>query len=285
MNIKKIKYIFKKNLNIDIQDIVDFSTGADHKIYIISHKNKKYVYRESLKNKNTLYNINFILSKLKSKYVPKIIVYNKNYLIETFINGNKFNEKDISKSNIENIYFQVGKLLKEIHSNKSNSFSEWGFKLNLAYKKNFYRSIYVSFYKNLKEHIKRKNFTNKEILTIKNYFTKNNDFLKKINTFSIINADVAKDHIIIYKNKFNGLIDFGDCRYSDPLFDFIHLYDFKYDYKIKALEKGYNKKLDLNKIEFYKFIHSVWCILWCQDNNCMEESKDIKKTVLCILNK
>lgn len=283
MNIEKIKSVFKKDLGVEVDKIIDCSKGVDHKVYVVSYKNKKYILRESIKNKNTLYNINFVLNKLKSKKVPKVLVYNKGYLIETFIPGkelDKINEKNMSNLEIQKIYFQLGKVLKEIHSIKSSFFSKWGVKLDLPYKKDFYRSINVSFYKNLKKHVDRKNFTAKELFKINNFFILNRDFLKQINSFSLINEDISKKHILIFKNKFSGLIDFGDCKFSDPLIDFRHLYEFKYDYKMKALEKGYGKRLDLNKIYFYKFIDGFGLIIWCQDNGFLKESKEIKKMIL-----
>jgi predicted Ser/Thr protein kinase len=105
----RIKYIFKKDLGLEIDSIIDSSKGVDHKVYIVSYKNKKYIFRESVKNKNTLYNINFALNKLNSKKVPKILIYNKNYLIETYIFGeelDKFNKNKLSVSEFKYIYFK-----------------------------------------------------------------------------------------------------------------------------------------------------------------------------------
>lgn len=283
MDNDRIKFIFKNDLGLEIDSIIDSSKGVDHKVYIISCKNKKYIFRESVKNKNTLYNINFVLNKLKSKKVPNILIYNKNYLIETFIFGeelDKFNKNKLSITEIKEVYFKLGQLLKELHSIKSDCFSKWGTKIDKSNKKHFYMSVYLYFYNNLKKHIDQNNFTKNEISKIKDYFVFNNKFLKDIKQFSLINEDISEKHILIYKNNFSGLIDFGDSSFSDPLIDFRYLYKFKYDYKMKSLEKGYGRKVDFKKVEFYKFLDGIGGIIWTKDNNFFKESKGIKKMIL-----
>jgi len=95
---------------------------------------------------------------------------------------------------------------------------------------------------------------------IKNYFNENKAFLKK-DKLVLSHHDLNENHIYVLNKKFAGIIDFDDGGFKHPESEFRHLYfKFKDNYKFKSLVKGYGRKLDFQKIEFFIFLDCLWRI-------------------------
>jgi aminoglycoside phosphotransferase (APT) family kinase protein len=260
MKTKQIKNIFIKQLNEIPISIIDKSQGVDQLVKIIKTKNNTYVFKSPKNDFQMIFNEEFAIKKCTIRKIPspKVLVKSKKYIIESLIEGKELSKLKLSKSNKLKIYFQIGKLMRKIHSIKTKGYG------NFTYKGRGKFSSLKQYKKYLENNIKK----NIDSISKKNLFSKFelekiNNYSKNINLINCLNpvlnhADIAEDHIFIQNDKISGIIDFADLESDDPMMDFTRLYVKIYGTELfQALKKGYGK-INLKKIQFFTFYFMTW---------------------------
>jgi len=124
MNSKDITQLFQDKLGLEATSITDKSKGVDQEVKIIETNNGTFVLKIPHEEKDKILK-QIVATKLCAKKgmpVPKIIFSNDDLLIETCIEGIDLDELDVSKYVFEKIYFEIGKLMKKMHSIKGENF-------------------------------------------------------------------------------------------------------------------------------------------------------------------
>ena len=249
MKDKDIIISCEKILKGKIVRIQDLSIGCDQKVYLIQIDNKKYIYKESKKDiskiKNEEYALN-ILSNLEIP-IPKLIYTDNGFLIESYIDGDL-----LSKKVSENLFIQLGYYISKIHSVKMEGFGE------IKNNKGEYQteSEYLFSWLNL-------NNSNHKILknlNLKQIFEENLDLLKSEDSY-FLHGDISCSNTIVYDNKINGIIDFGDAICGVIEYDLGLFYiKIKNEKNWNLFLKGYNKEFNEKKFNLYVIAFGIWMI-------------------------
>jgi len=261
MDESQIAQIFQDELNQQVISVIDKSKGVDQEVKIIQTKSNKFVIKIPYKEKDKVLK-EIVATKLCSEKgipVPKIIYSTNEFLIETCIDGVDLDDLKTSKKNYEQIYFQIGKLTKIIHSIKGKNFGS----VNQNKLIGNYNSQKKAHLKRILAEIKRLenlNYYSKEkIKKIKKYF-KTNETILNTKQSVLLHSDITDSNIIVKNNKVTGIIDFGDLSVGPAMQDFTFMYiDHFGDYKFKKLLEGYAEN-NFKEIEFYAFCTICWLI-------------------------
>ncbi len=274
MDKKKIQKIFSRKLRLEVKNIVDTSKGVDQEVKIVETPKGKFVIKIPHKEKNKI-----IRQKLATKLcsekgipVPKVILSNNKYLIESYLEGKDLDEIRLNKKDTEKIYFELGRILKKIHDIQGKKFGPVNSRKLKGKFKTQIESIESWFMKDLGELTKRDYFSSKEIESIKQKYKEGKRFLRtKLSV--MLHSDFSGSNIRINKNKISGVMDFGDLTLGPPMQDFAQMYlDQGENSQFKKLLEGYGEH-NIKEIRFYAFCWSVWKI-----NSRIQEGKFNKKT-------
>ena len=258
----------EKVLKPKIVSIQDLSIGCDQKVYLIQTNNEKYIYKESKKDISKIKNEEYalkILSKLEIP-IPKLVYSDKEFLIETYINGDLLSKKDS-----EDLFIQLGHYISKIHSVKMEGFGE------IKNDKGEYKteSEYLFSWLNLNNsnHKILKNFNLKKI------FEENLDLLKSENSY-FLHGDISCSNTIVYDNKINGIIDFGDVICGVIEYDLGLFYiKIENEKNWSSFLKGYNKEFNEKKFNLYVIAFGNWII---QDEIISENDFHFQKFINCV---
>ena len=270
MKDKDIIIACEKKLKTKILDIQDLSIGCDQKVYLIQTDNEKYIYKESRKDiskiKNEEYALN-ILSNLEIP-IPRLIYVDEEFLIESYIDGDLLSKKE---SESENLFIQLGYYISKIHSVKMEGFGE------IKNYKGEYKteSEYLFSWLNLNNsnHKILKNFNLKKI------FEENLDLLKNENSY-FLHGDISCSNTIVYDNKINGIIDFGDAVCGAIEYDLGLFYiKIENEKNWSSFLKGYNKVFNEKKFNLYVIAFGIWMI---QDEIINETDFHFQKFINCV---
>lgn len=276
MKDSQIKNIFIKYLKETPVKIIDSSNGYDQIVKIIITKDNKYVFKYPRIEKEIIQNQVFASKKWLDIGipVPKVLYHNKDFLIESFISGIQLDRLKATKKQKQTIYFQLGKLIKKMHSIKTKGFGQFEGQNKGRYKK---LEDYEKWTKNkleftiefIKEH---KLLSIKELALLEDYIKKNVKLSKKIN-YVLTHQDLCEEHIYINNGKISGIIDLGDIKSDDPMSDFRRIAKEKSNQKfLPHVIKGYagaNKQ----RINLHRFLLIMYLIPKLYNRNKLKRLK------------
>jgi len=235
--------------------IIESSHGIDQEVKIVITKNRNYVLKKPRREKYVIGNEVFAAMKWGEIGipVPKTIWHDKELLIQEFIDGEKFGKVKLSKNNKMKIYYQVGKIMKKMHSVETKGYANikgkgvGEFSSSEEYKNWALRRVKTSF-----SIIKKRKlmsdadlvFLKKEVERLIKYFGKNK--------FVLTHQDLVEDHIFVKDNKLVGIIDFGDIKSDDPMADFRKIARNNEDY-FKEVIRGYGQ-VNKDNIELHQLL-------------------------------
>jgi aminoglycoside phosphotransferase (APT) family kinase protein len=279
------KKVFEKNIKKTIQKIEDKSKGCDQIVKIITTKdNKKYVVKIPNHPKYN-YREKIACEKLKKlKIIPKIIYFNKKYIIQEYVEGKDIDEIKIPLTKIKKVYLDIGQILKQIHTVKINGFGKITEKGVSKYK-NFEKWMYFEFiYKNLKYIEEEKILSKIQIEKLNKYLKENKPSLKSKDSV-LLRFDYEESNIKIKNNKITGIIDFGDLSAGPKEFDLVRPYinyygSKKYDYFIE----GYGE-INKKRLEYFVVLSLFWMIPYARSRNKKRYERHVKMLKEIILNK
>jgi|TARA_Y100000310_G_scaffold72034_1_gene67974 aminoglycoside phosphotransferase (APT) family kinase protein len=200
-----------------------FKSGRANPVFLLKLANKKeYVLKLYLEWKIKEYKNDISIFNLFSnnKLVPNRLFNgnwnNGKYAIITKINGKNMEEinlKKIPQRKINKIFFDIGKLVAQLHSVRntkfgriySPKFKSWKSFLQDLNKK-YLRKLEISEFAYLRDYIK-------------NYLDKNINLIKDVKKGSFIHDDVQLQNILIDKDKLAGIIDFDRSFFGDPMYE------------------------------------------------------------------
>jgi aminoglycoside phosphotransferase (APT) family kinase protein len=261
MNKKVIIRLFKDTLESKVLNIIDRSKGEDYEVKIVITDKGKYVLKVPHKEKNKILKevVATHLCKKKGVPVPQVLYYNNNFLIEENIEGKDLDGVKTSKKIFSKIYYDMGKILRKMHSIKGKGFgSVQGTTLNGEYssQKQYIESF---IYKEIEKLERTKYYDSKYILKIKQHYEKEAHLLNTKESV-LLHSDMWNDNIMIKDNKILGIIDFGDLCVGPPMQEFAVIYAGNYNtYKFDKILEGYGKH-DMRQIEFYGFCWMIWLL-------------------------
>lgn len=232
---KEVEIITNKH-SIKVNSVSKAEDGISNEVFII---NDEFVLRFN-KEKGFVQEAK-LLQELHQKgmFVPKVIVYDSNYLLLEKVEGQTLNNIE---ELTENTYNKLGQTLRKLHSitieEDSNSFERY---IRKETKKVLVSNVSAE----IKEFVSNIKF----------------DFSRK----HLIHCDPARSNIILTPNNSICLIDFEWSEYGDPLYD-IAVFEIKHDSAFhKAFRRGYgNYSFDEKIILAYKILHEHNVLCWAQ---------------------
>lgn len=262
-----ISEIFKKHFLDNIANTTSLDGGEFNSVYkVVTKDGKKYVIKiaPDIETKVLTHEQDLIksevftykaLSDVKSVHFPKIYGYNwtdkypYRYLIMEFIDGQMLSNMILSDEEYDNVMFDLGRAMAEIHMIKSKD----GF----GYIQNGLKKTWKETYNSLIENIINDGLQKKANIPyldkIKNIIHNNEAVLDSVKSPSLVHFDLWAGNIIIKENKLYALIDCERAMFGDVMGDFISLdYASPFDTaKNKKLIEGYNS-IAQEKISFNK---------------------------------
>lgn len=261
---KKIVSIFKQRLHEEVINISDCSHGIEQTVKIVETQKNKYIIKFLRKgNELMIYRENFVCSHLKIKLLPKIILKDQTFLIETFIEGETLNK---AKPQNINFYNTLGKTLKKIHKIKMSGFGEL---MANGKGKQLSPAQHIEFL--LKENLpllsKIKTF-DKKLLQHTENFIYNNISLFDSDKSVLLHFDLTDDNILVKNNKLVGIIDFGDAGCGPKEYDLAKIYIENPNRIFSHILAGYGKNLlNMKKIKYFAILHLLYIIPYFYSSN------------------
>jgi thiamine kinase-like enzyme len=254
---KKITTILKKQLLEEVVSIKDCSHGIAQIVKIVKTKKDKYIIKFPHKgNELMIYRENFVCSVLKKNFLPRIILKDKNFLIESFIDGKELNKV---KKQGPRFYKELGRAIKEIHAIKMSGFGEL---------QNNGKGKQLTPIKHLEYVLKQnspllskiKSFDKKLLQQTKDFIYKNIHLFDQKNPV-LLHFDLIDGNIMVKNNKLAGIIDFGDTSCGPKEYDLAKMYLEKTTKTFSYIVAGYGKNLiDMKKIKYFAILHLLYVI-------------------------
>ncbi len=251
MKEKEIIDLFEQKLNLKVLSVKDKSKGVDQEVKIVKTSTGNFVLKipeDKKKIANEILGCEMVSETGIS--VPKVIFHNENLLVETAIEGTDLGDVEITPE----IYLELGKLLKKIHSVKINGFGE--IKDGKGIFESQVQNVESFFFDDLKKF--GKEYPDK-IESVKKYYEAKKEIMKNSEPV-LLHGDIADNNIMISDQYISGIIDFGDLSAGPAMQDFAFMYIGHYGKKqFEYLLEGYGEH-NLEEIEFYAFVWMTWLL-------------------------
>lgn len=267
---KKIRDIVMEKLSMKVKSITENTKGCDQDVWIIDTDKQKIVFKHP-KNNNKVRNIREVVAcKLLAKkdiIVPEILYYDDQILIETFLNGILVEQIDFTKVPRYDTYFEIGKVLKKIHSVKTKNY---GMIMNESLVGEFPTQIdYLesSSGEELKNLEATPFYSQKDIEQIIEYY-ENHKKVVKNSPSVLLHADFCDSNLVYTPNGEIGVIDFGDLSTGNPMYDITKVFiDHIGDGAFQACSDGYGST-QIEQVKLFATTWLFWLIpaLWKSDN-------------------
>jgi aminoglycoside phosphotransferase (APT) family kinase protein len=255
---KLIRKIFFENLKVKRLEISDLTKGLEHKVFNVKTESNDYIIKFPITSSDNKCKVQQWAYKKWTNIgipVPKVILYNHNYIIEEKIQGVDLEEAKLSLEQQQEIMYQLGKLVRKMHSIKTTGFGPIGSNYKGKYRtwKQFINTQYKkAFLEAKKNRYLPSNLLNK----IQTFYNERMDVLDYSDPI-LFHNDLVYSNIIVKDGKITGIIDAGDCLSGDPLFEFGFMN--WYYFKKKVMDhfyKGYGA-IDERKVQFYTIIDAI----------------------------
>lgn len=304
----RIKTIIKKDLKSKVRSMEKINEGYSHFNYLV--KISKSPGEVILRFSN---NIGEEESLLKEKYViellrknnlpvPKILAFHfpekdrkKGYMIISKIPGERLDKiwYKLTKKEKELVAEKIGRLMRDMHKIKFNSFGKIKEKGDISEDISFkfkpkgekketdpcLRNILKDFFIDFSRIASYDEVKNNQLSKISKYITSKKELLKNKEKPVFNHGDLMPGHIFVKKFnndwKITGIIDFEQAEAYSREKDFIKLHRNKF-FEIpelkKALLRGYKEKIDEEKIKLLRIMRDLQFSFVVRDSGSKELS-------------
>jgi aminoglycoside phosphotransferase (APT) family kinase protein len=257
---KEIKDIVWEKLSLNVKSLYENTRGFDQDVWTLETDRQKVVFKHPKNNKKVRNLREVIACKLlaeKNIIVPKVLYFDDQFLIETFMDGPLVENVDFSKINRYDTYFEIGKVLKKIHSIKTKNFGmvmDESLVGELSTQIDYLESWTGEELRNLEE---TPFYSREDSKQIMEYFETNKSVVTNSPSV-LLHADFCDSNLIHTPSGDIGVIDFADLSVGNPMYDITKVYiDHIGDGAFQACIDGYG---DI-QLEQVKLIALTW-ILW-----------------------
>lgn len=254
----EVKEILKKH-KIESHRIKEKSKGFDNRVFLVYSNKENFCIRIPIKEKNKIIAQAWAFKKWRKLGipVPKIIVVEREYLIEELIGGNNFEETKLTLPQKERILFELGRHVKKMHTVKTRGFG-YLTKPGIGIKKSWRSFIEPDFIGTLKD-VEKHNLLPKSLIRKAEGKFKENSCYLDIKSPRLIHADLTPDNVMVKDGKLSGIIDASDAMSGDLYYDLVvAMYSFG-EKIFQHFLKSYGK-VDENKLKFYLLYYSNWLV-------------------------
>lgn len=262
-HVKKATSIMQKQGYV-IKKIVERSKGCDHKILLLYTNKGNFVYRYC-KNPKAIMSHAYC-SKVWN-YLPKPIIIDTYFLIETKIPGREF-----TKHSKVSIMKEVGKALKQMHRIKTQKYGYLE-KPGVGQCTSWKEFILGRFKQRLTG---TKRALGKELLDRLTHYVRANEYLLNYHTPVLLHQDMNPDNIMIQNGHLSGIIDAADALSGDPAYEISVLYDRFRNYPKKypdTARKAYGP-INSKRLKYYNVLNALKRI-W----STKRQGKDLEKSI------
>ena len=248
MDLNLIETILQKK----VKSTKDLSIGCDQDVYLIETEDIKYIAKQPRKDLTKIDNEIFAINSLSPFYIPipKLIYNNNSFLLESYIEG-----KNLKENYSENYFIELGSYVRKIHEIELEGFG------NIIHGKGEYKTE-LEFLLSYLDY-KNNNIVSKNIMKendIKDITEKNINLFQDKKSF-FMHGDIHFGNVIIYKDRINGIIDFGDIVACSIEYDLALFYcKIKNENVWTSFIKGYNKTYREKKFQIYLFVFFIWLL-------------------------
>lgn len=260
MDNKEVIQLFLDKLNYKVKSIKDSTKGVDQEVKIVDTNKGIFVVKKPHKSKNKIKR-EVIATTHCARVgipVPRVVYYDKTGLIETYIDGEEPGETSVTKKQYEKIYYQLGKILRKIHSTPCEGFGPID-TLVLRGKYDTQKAYIESeMLRGLKDLRNTNYYTQSQFNHITRYYIENKHHLDTKESV-LLHSDFEEGNVLVKKGKVVAIIDFGDLRAGPAMQDLARLYAFHDEYKLKEFFRGYGAH-NTSEAQFYSFCFMTWWI-------------------------
>jgi len=283
---KTIHKLYETKLRQKVLNIQDKSKGCENKVFIVKTNKGESVFRipvtGELQARREVW-----ASKAWAKIsipVPRILVYDWSkklvdfdYIIESKIDGDDLEDTKLSKTQLEQVMKDLGKMLRKMHKVKTKQFGFLNKPLTGEFKNMNFLIEWVE--DNLKKLAARKTISISKIRKIKKYFGNNKDVLNcKISR--LLHNDLAYSNCVLNNKKLEGIIDLGDAFAGDPVYDVARSYQALtelYPDKIVDIFLDAYGKVNMHRFNFYLLYHATWTAdVYVEEGNVKNISNSVR---------
>lgn len=271
---EKIKKLVWDNLKCNVDQIVDSSKGEDQVVKIVNTDKGKFVVKFP-KDKEMVNRQIFANNKLEGEIpIAKIMYHTEDCILETFLPGKELSRVKLNKDESSKIFLQLGEILAKVHQVNLKGV---GFIENQQGKYNSMKEFIDEYWlkDRLKDLLKYKTVTKKEMLLIEEYLCKH-EYLQKTEEFCLLHFDYIDSNIKVDKGNVSGIFDFADIISGPREFDFSRLYIAYHGDMFDLILKGYSQKLDINKIRYYSALTLMRLLPYLEDLDLKQYKKGLK---------
>lgn len=222
-----------------------------HTIYYLKSKKLEYILKiNSLNNLFTDYSFfieEYIQKILLRSKLPNIKVFNiditRDYIPTEFMLMEFLRDSPLEQfknSEYKNIYTDLGRVFKQIHSISANNYGPIDIKLLLTKNEltgtfsSWKSFIFLNLNNHLKECVKIGVLSPSELVSLKSIYVKSKPIFTNSKS-SLIHNDPSLRNIFVNNNRVTGIIDWEDAIFGDPLWEiaFIDTFLFRKEDKLK----------------------------------------------------
>ena len=211
------------------------------------------------------YNIRVAATKkLMEHNIPTtdVVDYNnKNgieYIITKKIEGSNIDLNKISLNERNELHFNTGKILKNVHSIKTESFGRMDEK-SIGTSKTWKKFVENYFLESMNRVYKTKFLVDKYGRKIESSFTNNLNLCDTVNNPSFLHGDYHLGNLLFKNNRVSALLDLDIVTSGDTAWDIGHYsrtFNKSRKEGMKHFRKGYGGEYDLKREDFYSLI--IW---------------------------
>lgn len=251
---KRIREIFKEQLEEQVLHITDHSIGDWQIVKEVNTKNKKYIIKFA--DKIFIYREKFGCNNLSGIVpAPQEIASTDEYIIQTYFRGKNLNTVTIDEKTSRQVYFHLGQILFNIHNIKTSHFGPLTSEGRGQYPtlKKYVESWFDKGYQCLK----RTGFLDKsQLLNLVAYLKEREEFLQT-NESCLLHFDFEDWNVRVKDGKVTGVFDFNNIATGPKAYDLArpylsHLIDGNFDHIFRG-----HGSLNLEQIQFYAIIETI----------------------------
>jgi aminoglycoside phosphotransferase (APT) family kinase protein len=264
---KNIKELILDKLDAKVIEIKEDSSGCDQYVWIITTSNPEHrkIVLKKPKNEEYFRIIREVIACKKFHeldiLVPTLEYWDEEILIETYIEGTQLDKIDLDINAKNELFFELGKILRKIHNIQTEGFGMVKSKELIGGSSSVIDDS--GFLRELRNLEQTKLFSSEDIQSIKTHYETSKKLVRG-NKSVLLHADFADSNILITPDQEIALIDFADLSVGNPMQDFAYMYETYNDTKeFQALIEGY-QDAEKEEIAFFTFCRFMWLIplLW-----------------------